>query len=176
MSRKISDNEPERALERVLASQRRLTAAKIPGIIALVPAYTTIALFYDPPAVMDAGATMDNVLGWLDQRISEALSKREETNAQPVQSSVIEIPVCYDKEFAFDLDDVARCATLSPDEVIAVSFWGRIPRSLYRIHWRIPISWRFTARARHAASRKPAQGNSSRVGRHRRKTNWDLSD
>lgn len=122
-------NEPERALERVLASQRRLTAAKIPGIIALVPAYATIALFYDPPAVMDAGATMDNVLGWLDQRISEALSKREETNAQPVQSSVIEIPVCYDKEFAFDLDDVARCATLSPDEVIAVHSGAE-----YRVH------------------------------------------
>ncbi len=122
-------NEPERALEQVLAAQRRLTAAKIPGIIGLVPAYTTIALFYDPPAVMEAGATTDNVFGWLDQRIRDALSKREETSAQPVQSSVIEIPVCYDKEFAFDLDDVARRATLSPDEVIAVHSGAE-----YRVH------------------------------------------
>jgi inhibitor of KinA len=114
------DNEPERALEQVLAAQRRLTAAKIPGTIELAPAYTTVALFYDLPAVVDAGATIDNVFGWLDQRIRDALSKREETSAQPVHSSVIEIPVCYDKEFAFDLDDVARHATLSHDDVIAV--------------------------------------------------------
>jgi inhibitor of KinA len=123
------DNEPERALEQVLAAQRRLTAAKIPGTIELAPAYTTVALFYDLPAVVDAGGAIDNVFDWLDQRIRDALSKHEETSAQPVHSSVIEIPVCYDKEFAFDLDDVARHATLSPDEVIAVHSGAE-----YRVH------------------------------------------
>lgn len=123
------DNEPERALEQVLTAQRRLTAAKIPGIIELAPAYTTVALFYDPAAVMAAGAPVENVFGWLDQRIRDAFSKSEETSAQPIHSSVIEIPVCYDKEFAFDLDEVARRANLSLDEVIAVHSGAE-----YRVH------------------------------------------
>jgi inhibitor of KinA len=123
------DDARDHALEQVLTAQRCLAAAKIPGIIELAPAYTTVALFYDPQAVVDAGAPVENVIGWLGQRIRDALSESGETSERPVQSPAIEIPVCYDKEFAFDLDEVAGRASLSTDDVIAVHSGAE-----YRVH------------------------------------------
>ena len=123
------DDEPRRALEKVLKVQRSLTAAKIPGTIELAPAYTTLALFYDPLRAIEAGAPVENVFGWLEQRIREAIAKTETISTDPVRASVIDIPVCYDAEFAFDLEEVARRAGLSSSEVVDLH-----SRAEYRVH------------------------------------------
>ena len=123
------DNAREHALEQVLTAQRCLIAAKIPGVIEVAPAYTTVALFYDPQVVVDAGAPVENVVGWLSQRIRDALSKSGQASTRPFQSSVIEIPVCYDREFGFDLAEVAQRASLSTDDVIAAHSGAE-----YRVH------------------------------------------
>ena len=49
------ENAPETALQQVLATQRRLAAAKIPGVVEVAPAYTTVALFYDPLSAVAEG-------------------------------------------------------------------------------------------------------------------------
>ena len=120
---------PERALQQVLAAQSSLVAAKIPGVIEIAPAYTTVALFYDPLRVIDAGAPVENVFGWLEQRIRGAISKTEEIGPVPTKVSEIDIPVCYDSEFAFDLDEVARRAGLAGREVVDLHSAGD-----YRVH------------------------------------------
>jgi inhibitor of KinA len=122
------DESPERALEEVLTAERSLRAAKIPGVVELAPAYTTVAVFYDPVRVIASGAPIENVLGWLEERIREAMSKKIARGDSPA-AAVMEIPVCYDRDFAFDLEEVASRAGVDPNEVVDLHC-----RAEYRVH------------------------------------------
>jgi inhibitor of KinA len=123
------DDAPEDALSKVLAAKRGLEAAQIPGAIEIAPAYTTVALFYDPVRAIDAGAPVENVFGWIEQRIRKALSDIKKIHADRIEASVVEIPVCYDTEFALDLEDVARRAGVQWKEVVDLHC-----RVEYRVH------------------------------------------
>lgn len=123
------ENAPEQTLETVLNARLRLEAAKIPGLIELVPAYTAIAVFYDPVRVVDAGAPIDDIVGWLSSRIEPILRASPKRKASRSNSRVIEIPVCYDQEFGFDLEEVAQRAKLSVGETIQMHTAGK-----YRVH------------------------------------------
>jgi inhibitor of KinA len=112
------DDAPEAVLNKVLATKRSLEAAKIPGIIEVAPAYTTVALFYDPVGAVDRGAPVENVAGWIEQRIRQALADGNANLPDRIESSSVEIPVCYDTEFGFDLEEVARRAGLDSKEVV----------------------------------------------------------
>ena len=122
------DESPERALEEVLTAERSLRAAKIPGVVELAPAYTTVAVFYDPAGVIRSGAPIENVFGWLEERIRDAISKKIVKGESPA-TAVVEIPVCYDQEFAFDLEEVAQRAGVDPNEVIDLHSGAE-----YRVH------------------------------------------
>jgi inhibitor of KinA len=112
------DDAPDDALSKVLAAKRDLEAAQIPGAIEIAPAYTTVALFCDPVRAIDAGAPVENVFEWIEQRIRKALSEMNEIHADRIEASVVEIPVCYETEFALDLEDVARRAGVHWKEVV----------------------------------------------------------
>src|SRR5437763_3987388 len=116
------DDAQDAALSKVLAAKRGLEAAQIPGVIEIAPAYTTVALFYRPVHAIDAGAPVENVFGWIEQRIRKVLSSLTEDDVDgPRTSSVsttIEIPVCYETEFALDLEHVAGHAGVHWKEVI----------------------------------------------------------
>lgn len=120
---------PEQTLEVVLDASRRLQTAKIPGVVELVPAYTTIALFYDPVRVVDGGAPIDDIVGWLGAKIESTLRGSSKRKARKSSCRLVEIPVCYDKEFGFDLEEVAQRAKLSVGETIQMHTAGT-----YRVH------------------------------------------
>ena len=46
--RVVDEFEPEKSLDAVLRAIRQLEVAALPGLIELVPAYTTIGVFFDP--------------------------------------------------------------------------------------------------------------------------------
>jgi len=123
------DDAPENALNKVLGAKRRLEVAKIPGVIEIAPAYATAAIFYDPVRAIDAGAPAEEVVGWLERRIREVLSKEDFGRADRSEKAPIEIPVCYESEFAFDLEDVARRAGLDLEEVVDLHCAAE-----YRVH------------------------------------------
>ncbi len=122
------DDAPIDVLNKVLAAKRALEAAQIPGAIELAPAYTTVALFCDPVRAIDAGAVVEDVFGWFEQRIQQALksvaapkafgAERGRAGDNVPAYNSIEVPVCYDQEFAFDLDEVARNAGVHLIEVV----------------------------------------------------------
>lgn len=124
------DDAPDDALYKVLAAQRQLEAAKIPGVIEIAPAYTTVAIFYNPVRAVDAGgAPGDNVVDWFERRIRAALSVKSESVAARIDEPPTEIPVCYDPEFGFDLAEVAQRAGLSAKEVVDLHSAAE-----YRVH------------------------------------------
>ena len=113
------EDAPEETLNEVLYVLGRLETARIPGVIELASAYTTVALFFDPVAVANAGAKSDQAFDWLAQRVRAILTGAGDPGrAGTLPARLVEIPVCYDREFAFDLDRVARHAQISPKEVI----------------------------------------------------------
>lgn len=123
------DEAPDRSLREVVSAHRCLIAAKIPGVVEVVPAYTTIALFYDPVRAAEAGAPAGGLLDWIERQIRQALANAADDDSNASKSSVVEIPVCYDAEFALDLDEVAQRAGLSTSEVVNLQAGAD-----YRVH------------------------------------------
>jgi inhibitor of KinA len=118
------DDAPEEALSEVVATKRRLEASQIPGAIEITAAYTTVALFYDPIGAIDAGAPVENVFGWFEQRIQQALSQTPGSHDRRIETSLVEIPVCYETDFAPDLEEVARHAGIDSKEVVDLHCGG----------------------------------------------------
>src|ERR1044071_90312 len=109
--------DPEASLNTVLAALRSLEAAAIPGVIELAPAYSTVALFFDATVIAHA-APEQNPFDWLGTRIERVLKNRSSKREKRMKAPLFEIPVCYDREFALDLDDVVRSAGLAAAKVI----------------------------------------------------------
>ena len=102
---------PEQSLDAVLRAVHRIELAAIPGVIDLAPAYTTIGVFFDPtrtPAFEEFKTTIEKALR----------ADLEPARPRAGPNCIIEVPVCYEGEFAPDLDDVAQHAGLSHDDVI----------------------------------------------------------
>jgi inhibitor of KinA len=115
------EDAPDQTLTEVLRTFRRLQDAAIPGVIELAPAYTTVAVFFDPTIVANEGPEPDQALDWLTERVRAAVAPhirggRSRAAASPLR--LVEIPVCYDPEFAFDLENVAHHAQISSREVV----------------------------------------------------------
>jgi inhibitor of KinA len=113
------EDAPEETLDKVLRAFESLRTAAIPGVIELAPAYTSVAVFFDPIKIAKAIETPDKVFDWLATRIRSVVAGIADPGRRTrAKSQTIEIPVCYDSEFALDIDDVARRANISRDEVI----------------------------------------------------------
>ena len=91
-----------------------LLATKLKAVIDLVPAYTTLTVYYDPSVVEVTECQLPY----------QALCQQIETIVGDMdvvlhsQSRLIEIPVCYEGEFAPDIENVANHCCLTVDEVI----------------------------------------------------------
>jgi inhibitor of KinA len=115
------EDSPEETLDEVLCAFEQLQRAAIPGVIDLAPAYTSVAVFFDPIIVAKATETSDKILDWLATRIRAAVAGVTVANPgrkMRSRSRTVEIPVSYDPEFAPDLDQVAQTAEISSSEVI----------------------------------------------------------
>jgi inhibitor of KinA len=113
------EDAPEETLDEVLRTFQRIRNAAIPGVIELAPAYTSVAVFFDPITVAKATETSDDVFGWLATRVRAAVTGvADPGRIARSRSQTTEIPVCYDTEFALDIDDVARRANISASEII----------------------------------------------------------
>jgi inhibitor of KinA len=105
--------DPALSAELAAVAQRLRESLPI-GVLDVVPAYTTLALHYDPAAV-GTGTTpyealVETIESWL----------KIQTAATPPAGRLIEIPVCYGGNFGEDLEALALSRNLSVEEVIAI--------------------------------------------------------
>ncbi len=89
------------------AALHALRAAEIAGVMEYAPSYNSIGVFFDVARI-----------GVLEKELREAIQTAETTPPSPSDLNTIEISVCCDAEFALDLDEVARHAGLSAEEVV----------------------------------------------------------
>ncbi|PYJ38055.1 MAG: kinase inhibitor [Verrucomicrobia bacterium] len=115
------EDAPEETLDEVLRTLEQLRNAAIPGVVELAPAYTSVAVFFDPITVAKASGRPDEMFDWLATQIRRVVNgARGRRHVRAARSDVrlVEIPVCYDSEFAPDLDDVGRHAQISTSQVV----------------------------------------------------------
>jgi inhibitor of KinA len=115
------EDAPEETLGEVLRVFQLLQRAAIPGVIELAPAYTSVAVFFDPIVIPKSNGAASGVSHELATRIRSAIvpaSRRHRRRTAASAPRLIEIPVCYDAEFGFDLNRVAEHTKLSAREVV----------------------------------------------------------
>ncbi len=94
--------------DRVLALTAALDAANLPGVLDVVPSYTTVLLSFDP--VM---AEPDVLAAEVRRLAAAALA------TPPPPGRLVTLPVAYGADFGPDLGEVADHTGLPADEVIA---------------------------------------------------------
>ena len=102
-SKKIDDL----ANQRVLALDRTLAEAAIPGVTETVPTYRSLLVHYDP-LLVDFGALSEKLI---------TLAKLTVEAAAPTRHW--RIPVVYGGEHGIDLEDVAKTLNSTPKDIVA---------------------------------------------------------
>ncbi len=98
----------ERLLARALSVAAALERAKIPGVIDVTSAYESVAVFFNPARIeREVEETIRALVASAGVRAGRKARR-------------IEIPVCYDDEFALDLARVASQTFLTGDAIIVL--------------------------------------------------------
>ena len=104
----IGDEISETINREVVGALESLRSAAIPGVLELVPTYTSVCIHYDPLVL--SYDDLLQVIGRLENGAAEDLENASER--------IVEIPVCYGGEYGPDLAFVAEYNGLTVDEVI----------------------------------------------------------
>src|SRR5438874_559844 len=115
--RESFDDTPDETMDQVLGYYDFLRRADLPGVYEVAPAYTTVALFYDPARVVAAGADPDGVFEWVAARVQTEIANGN-IRRKRSPAGAIEIPICYDQKFALDLDEIVNHVGLSVQQVV----------------------------------------------------------
>jgi inhibitor of KinA len=99
----------DRALsDDVLRLDAAIRSEALGGVVETVPTFRSLMIYFDPLIV--ARAELERaVMGLLDRGPGSA-----------IETTLWWVPVCYEGEFAPDLDEVARLTGLTPGEVVAM--------------------------------------------------------
>jgi inhibitor of KinA len=111
-------DKPGQTLHNVLGLMEAVERAQIPGLIECASAYTTVAVIFDPAEVIRSGAAPGTVVDWLAEKIRAAAGKPGKGKRRKLESNIIEVPICFDAEFAFDLAHVAEHAGMAEERVL----------------------------------------------------------
>jgi inhibitor of KinA len=102
----------------VLALFHSLNENRIAGITELVPAYSSLTVYYDVMTIRKQyplyKSAFDSVKDILTQKLEEPL------HAYQHEGEVVNIPVCYDPAFAYDMKELLDTKKLSADEFIRI--------------------------------------------------------
>src|SRR5260221_7840230 len=104
--------------QEVLSLFHSLKKKFVPGIIELVPAYSSLTIYYDMLTVRKNNPQYNSAYDALKEKIGEKLL--EPAGQSGVLSQSVQIPVCYDKEFAPDIDELTAAKNITTDELIRI--------------------------------------------------------
>lgn len=110
----------------VMTRFRQLTQAPLPCMLEAVPAYSSLTVYFDIAAARKKSGPLTS-LDWMKNQLENVMQEPADSTEPAVP--VRHLPVCYDKEFAPDLQRVAIAKKLSVDEVIQLH-----TSSVYRVY------------------------------------------
>jgi inhibitor of KinA len=107
----FGDERSLRVNRRVRRLFRIVQAAPLPGMTELIPTYASLTVLYDPFRV-------DYLR--LFEFLQPLLKKAKEIREEEERSRLLLVPVCYEREYAPDMEYVYKKTKLEPDKVIAL--------------------------------------------------------
>lgn len=132
----------EECLAQITSLHQKLLLHPFPGLREVVPAYASLAVYYDPLALLSGGAeAVGNITNAKKLPVSSASSPFElvshyiEKALQTMGvvssklSRTMTLPVCYGGEYGPDLEEVARYHSLTAEEVIRLH-----SEAVYRVY------------------------------------------
>lgn len=120
----FADDLKVEALSQVSALAQALVEAQLPGVLDVVPAYASVAVFYDPAGVVGL-KTETSPYETLKRRIMAVVAEQpsdqgaSERLVEKISARCLEIPVRYGGDGGMDLAAVAMHAGLTETEVVA---------------------------------------------------------
>ena len=89
-----------------------------PGLIEMIPSYTNFCVYYDPFIVRKKLPQTQTIAMSVQLYIEKLLQSL--TTLEQIERRIIEIPVIYGGEYGPDLQEVAQCNQLTPEQVIKI--------------------------------------------------------
>jgi inhibitor of KinA len=110
--------------DRVMALYTLLLNDPIPGTCEMVPAFSTLTLFYDSTAIRRKLATdrmppgNNTAFDWVKSQL-EIITEKPAIKTDRA-NRLVRIPVCYEKELAPDMEELMRYTGLTAAEIAAI--------------------------------------------------------
>ncbi len=106
----------------VIAFQKNLEADPFPGLIEVVPSYSSLTVYFDPERIPGTITPKELLLQRL-AAINQPSGKKGNDGKNDTENygnNNWMIPVCYDADFGFDLHWVAEHLGMLPEQVVAL--------------------------------------------------------
>jgi inhibitor of KinA len=102
----------------VIARFYQVQQEPLPGMIEAVPAYSSLTIYYDLFFLHKKIPAQQNVYEWMKEQLDE---KMKQTPPQlETEDRLIKVPICYDKEFAMDMQHMTEVKRISANEIIDI--------------------------------------------------------
>lgn len=96
----------------------RLKAEPLPGMLEVVPAYSSLAVYYDLFLLQKIVPPDTTVYEWMKKQVEERIAMSAAVEGLPQR--LVRVPVCYDRELGADLEALALQCGLTIEEVIHI--------------------------------------------------------
>ena len=119
ISLEFGDNIKEETLGRISRLNECIKQNPFAGLLSTTPAYTTLTLYFNPVQLMNnsglkGSTTLDKISGYIKSIPVETKIDQQTDN------QIIQIPVCYDPAFGFDLQELSSFYQLKKEEIIEI--------------------------------------------------------
>ena len=119
----LDNNISEKTNQQILSLHHFLLQQTIIGIKDIIPAYSSLTVVYDISAIKEKNAV---AYTFIKQQIEPAIKDHQPNYTT---SRLIEIPVCYDRSFGIDLEEMAAQKNMSTQEIIQLH-----SNKIYRVY------------------------------------------
>jgi inhibitor of KinA len=102
----------------VIARFNQLQQQPLPGMIEAVPAYSSLTVHYDVVLLKKKGTAGQTAYELIKQQLEERL--QQSFQHSETKERLVKIPVCYENEFALDIQQLAATKNISVAEVIEI--------------------------------------------------------
>jgi inhibitor of KinA len=104
--------------KKVIALFHSLNNEPLPGMIEAVPAYSSLAVYYDGFRLKKSGVLNTTIYEWVKEQLEKRL--QEPLTQVDSLSGLVKIPVCYEKEFGLDLEEISAQKNITVEEIIHI--------------------------------------------------------
>jgi inhibitor of KinA len=104
--------------KKVIALFHSLNKEPLSGMIEAVPAYSSLAIYYDGFRLKKSGVLNTTIYEWVKEQLEKRL--QEPLTQVDSLSRLVKIPVCYEKEFGLDLEEISAQKNTTIEEIIHI--------------------------------------------------------